>query len=184
MSIKSYILDVYAMGVEEKVSAISFQGIVNRDAPNVFCRSRFWNWPEADEKWIEWFREAKGVEFTQIENLPQLVEKLRSRIKGCVVWDPRLNQTKWIAATLAGIRDLLPIAPECIGRYGDLPIVEDLRGRWNGEMEAARWAVDNLIEKTNTDIAYSVEHCWSGCAVDSIDYVVGERGFIYSLRHG
>ncbi|HUV04936.1 MAG TPA: GxGYxYP domain-containing protein [Armatimonadota bacterium] len=184
MSIKSYILDVYTMSVEEKISAISLQGIVNRDAPNVFYRSRFWNWPEADEKWIEWFREAKGVEFTQLDNLPQLIERFRDRIKGCVVWDPRLDQTKWIAATTAGTHDLLPIAPECIGRYGDLPIVEDLRGRWNKEMEAARWAADNLIEKTNRRIAYSVEVCWSGCTVDSIDYVVRERGFIYSLRHG
>ena len=43
MSTKSYILDIFNMSIEEKVTALSFQGIVNRDAPHIFCRAHFWN---------------------------------------------------------------------------------------------------------------------------------------------
>jgi hypothetical protein len=181
---KSYVLDIYVMSVEEKITALAFQGIVNRDGPNVFYRARFWNWPDADDKWIEWFRSERGIEFTQIGALPELVRLYQDKVKGYVVWDPRLDQTKWIAVTMAGLYGLLPVAPECVGRYGDMPIVEDLRGRWDGEMDAARWSVDNLIEKTNREMMYSVEFCWSGRTVDSLDWIVGQKGFVYSLRHG
>jgi hypothetical protein len=183
-SYKSFVLDIFPMSVEEKLTALAFQGIVNRDGPNVFYRARFWNWPDADDKWIEWFQERKGVEFTKVETLPELVAKFPGKVKGCVVWDPRLDQTKWVACTLAGLEDLLPIAPECIGRYGDLPIVHDLRGRWNKELEVARWSIDNLIPRASKEVMYSVEFCWSGRTIDSIDYAVYRGAYIYSLRHG
>lgn len=172
------------MSIEEKLTALAFQGLVNRGGAKVWVRARFWNWPGADDFWMGYFGEKKGFGFTQVASLPELIELNPGVVNGLVVWDPKIDQTKWIAMIYAGLKDLLPVAPECIGRYGDLPIVEDLRGKFTKEIEAARWSADNLIPECRKDMAYSIERTWSGATIDSLDYAVQQKQFIYCLAHG
>ncbi len=180
----AHVLGIHCMSVEEKITALAFQGLANRDSASVFCKARFWNWPKADEFWIGYLAERKGFAFEEVTDLPQLVSLYPGLVKGLVVWDPRLVQTRWIAAVMSGLDCLLPVAPECIARYGDLPIVEDLRNRFSSDMDAARWSVANLQRRCNPMIGYSVERTWSGATIDSLDYAVQQRSFVYNLQHG
>lgn len=177
------VITTSGMSAEEKLSALAFQGLANRSGTNVFCRAGFWNWPPADRFWLEYFTERKGFGFVEADGLPDLVRRFPDAADGLVVWDPRLVQTRWAAVVLAGLERLVPVAPECVGRYPGLTVKEDLRGRFSSEIEAVRWAVEELLPRTSRELVTSVENAWSGPTVDSLDYAVARRSFVYSLPH-
>lgn len=179
----AHVLAIYNMSIEEKLTALAFQGLANRDGANVYLKSKFWNWPKADEFWSNYFAERKGFKFEQVESLPDLVKLYPGTAKGIVVWDPRIDQSKWVALIIASLKDCLPVAPECIDRYGELPIVEDLRGKFQNELEAARYSVKNLIGDCNKMAAYSIERTWSGATIDSLDYAVQQKMIVYCLNY-
>lgn len=178
------VLDIHAISLEEKLTALAFQGLVNRSGANVFYRARFWNWPPADDFWIEYLSANKGFAFESVESLPELIARYPGVVNGLVVWDPKLDQTKWIAMALAGVDGLLPVSPECAGRYGSLKVAEDLRGRFADDFEAVRWSVSNVLARCVRDMAYSVERTWSGATIDSLDYAAQNSAFVYCLKHG
>lgn len=181
---QAQVLDIFQMSIEEKLTALAFQGLANRGGAKIWCRARFWNWPGADDFWMGYFGEKKGFGFQQVASLPELIKLNPGVARGLVVWDPKIDQTKWIAMIYAGLKDLLPVAPECISRYGDLPIVEDLRGKFTKDMDAAQWSADNLTSECRKDMAYSIERTWSGATIDSLDYAVQQKQFVYCLDHG
>lgn len=177
-------LDISCMSDEEKLTALALQGLVNRGGPQLYYYARFWNWPEADRKWVEYLEQARGFRFTPPQGtLADLVARFRNRLRGLVVWDPRQEKTRWVALTLAGLHDLLPVAPECIERYA-LPVVEDLRGRWKARLEPVRWSLTALLPACNRHVVYSADRLWSGWSLDALDYAVRERAFCYSLKPG
>lgn len=172
------------MSIEECLTALAFQGLANRQSALVFRKAHFWNWPPADDFWMGYLAEKKGYSFQEMATLPELIAALPGVAKGLVVWDPKLSQTRWAAVNMAALGDLLPVAPECIGRYGDMPVVEDLRNRFKSEIEAARWSAKTLLPKCDPMMACSVEHTWSGATIDSIDWAVNNKAFAYCLHHG
>ena len=180
----AHILGLGPMSVEERITAFVFQGLVNRAGARVFCKAHFWNWPDSDGFWLEYLATRKGGDLREVTSLPELIRLHPAAARGLVVWDPKLDQTRWIACNMASLRDLLPVSPECVGRYGDLPVVEDLRGRFSSEIDAARWSAANLQRECNPMMGFSVEHTWSGLTIDSLDYAVQQKAFIYRLAHG
>lgn len=182
--LKAHVIDIHAMSIEDKLTVLTLQGIVNREGPYIFVESHFWNWPDADKKWLEYLSDKKGFQFERASSLAELLSIYRDKVNGLAVWDPEISWTKWIATTLAGIKNLLPVSPENIENFKDMPVVEDLRGCWNSEVEAATWAVRELVWECNRQIAYSIETTWSGWTIDSIDYAVSQRSIIYHLIHG
>ncbi len=180
---RSHLLDISGMSIEEKLTALAFQGLANRTGANVFYRTRFWNWPKSDDFWMDYLAEKKGFEFEPVSTLPELIALYPGIVKGLVVWDPKIGQTQWIAMAYSGTRDLLPVAPECVGRYGDLPVVKDLRGTFSREEEAARWSMKNVLPECTKDMVFSIERTWSGATIDSLDYAVQQKSFVYCLRH-
>ena len=178
------VLDLHTMSIEERITALAFQGLVNRGGARLFAKAHFWNWPGSDEFWMGYLGDKKGLEFEAADTLPELVAGFAGVAKGLVIWDPKVNQTRWAAVNLAASNDLLPVAPECIGRYGDLPVVENLRGRFADNMDAARWSARTLLPQCNREMGYSIEQTWSGCTIDSIDFAVQNKAFVYHLHHG
>lgn len=180
----AYVLDISRMSIEEKLTALALQGLINRDGAKVFYKARFWNWPDADDFWIDYLSRRKGYSFTQVSDLPGLLRLFPSAATGLAVWDPCREQTKFIATVLAGLRGLLPVAPECVDRFEGLEVVEDLRGKFATDFEAAQWSADTLLPECRHDMAYSVERTWSGATIDSLDYAVQQGSFVYWLQHG
>ncbi len=179
----AHVLDLGGMSVEERITALAFQGLANRAGARVFYRAHFWNWPGSDAFWIEYLARRKGFEFREVASLPELIRLHPGVARGLVTWDPGLQQTRWIACNMASVDGLLPVSPECGERYG-LPVVENLRGRFNSEIEAARWSAANLQPRCDPMMGFSIEGTWSGLTIDSLDWAVQRKAFIYHLAHG
>lgn len=57
----AHVLDIFTMSIEEKLTALAFQGLANRSGPNVFYRARFWNWPASDDFWMDYLGSRKSL---------------------------------------------------------------------------------------------------------------------------
>ncbi len=85
------------------------QGIVNRDSPQLFVRYN----TESDDFWFEkmtepgaWLSDRK---IERIGDLEGLFRRFRESVKGVVVWDESVPATSNVAATVAGVDDLLAV---------------------------------------------------------------------------
>ncbi len=89
--------------------ATCLQGIVNRETPRLFVRYN----TEPDDFWFEkmtepgaWLADRK-VE--RVGSVAELLAKFPEAVKGLVVWDERVPATSNVAATVAGVDDLLAV---------------------------------------------------------------------------
>lgn len=91
----------------------TLQGIVNRDAPLLYVRFVESGRIQVDDYWLEKFRAPGGWlanrPIQPIASLPALIGRFRDRIKGVVVYDPRVHATSNLASTIAGVEDLIAI---------------------------------------------------------------------------
>jgi hypothetical protein len=174
-------LSVHGLDLPQKLAALTVQGLANRSGPRVFTNSRFWNWPPADEHWRQYFEGSKGAQFEEIPDLKPLVARHRDLLSGAVLYDPDVLETQCLAMTLAGVRGLLPLTEALAKDFTDLPVAEDLRGRWAAEPEALRWALENLLPDCERGKAYSIDQLWSGSSIDSLDYAVMQKMFVYHV---
>lgn len=100
---------------DEMALLAALQGIVNRDAPRLYVLGvtgpgaqdldAFW-WARMAE--LGW--SVAKAKPTQAKDLNALLAMLGHRARGLVVWDPAVPATQNVAATLAGVLDLLPVA--------------------------------------------------------------------------
>ncbi len=169
---------------EEKFPLLALQGIVNREGPRVFYITNFWCWKLADERWMKYYQREKGFRFEELKSLEELIEIYQDRIKGLVISDPKVEDTKTIALTIAGLKDYLPLSPKLRRLFRSIPVREDLRGRWKDNLSARQWSCRYLLPRCKKRILYSLQGLWSGLSLDSLDYAIGNRSFIYPLRPG
>ncbi len=100
---------------DEMALLAALQGIVNRDAPRLYVLGvtgpgaqdldAFW-WARMAE--LGW--SVAKARPTQAKDLQELLGMFGHRTRGLVVWDPAVPATQNVAATLAGVLDLLPVA--------------------------------------------------------------------------
>lgn len=91
----------------------ALQGLVNREAPQLYllyCREFG---VETDLFWLDWFRGEDGwlkaAELRPLPDLDAVFAQFRSRFDGLVVYDGRVPATSAIASTAAGVERLLPV---------------------------------------------------------------------------
>jgi hypothetical protein len=172
---------IHRFDLAEKLATMTIQGLANRSGPRIFTNSRFWNWPPADEHWREYFENTKGAQFEEVGDLKALVTRHRDLIGGAVLYDPEVLESLAVAMTLAGLRGLLPLTEALAKDFPDLPVADDLRGRWSSEPEALRWALGALLPECQRGKAYSIDQLWSGPSIDSLDYAVMQKMFVYHV---
>ncbi len=119
----------------------SLQGVVNREEPRLYLLE------PAEEGARTWLADLKLP--TEMHADPfALVEKYRSSVRGLVVYDPEMPDSVNVATTLAGLKDALVASPEIAGRLGagagGIPVLDDLRGRFESRLEAYTWQFENL----------------------------------------
>ncbi len=146
-----------AAAYDEAVAVATVQGLLNRDAPQVYLfsavnpRPQYW-WDRFSRPggWLASRRAAP------VADLDGLVRRAGAKLRGAVVWDPAVPATVNVATTLAGVRDAIVLSPELAARHladWRLPVLEDLRGRFTGaetgsrKNDAYRWAVRELLAK-------------------------------------
>lgn len=118
--------------------AVSLQGIVNREAPRLYFKffdvDRFWRETiDAESNWL------RGRPEETIETLDELLCTFGGEVGGWVIYDERVPATSAVAATLAGVEDLLVL------RHDSMP--HSLHVRFTGvdapvDLPVRRWLLE------------------------------------------
>ena len=101
--------DVLRRHYDEVLLVTCLQAIVNRNEPRLFVRYN----QAPDDFWFEKMREPgawmSGRSVVRISGLDKLLAFFPNAAKGLVIWDERVPATSNVAATIAGVEDLLAV---------------------------------------------------------------------------
>ncbi len=198
-------LDVSNFSFADQITAATLQGLVNREQPALFLDYGIYDDPNArrtnedtmpEDIWRSKFRQYLGnqdrfnldgyrqfysIDTQESDNLNEVVRSFLPIIKGVVVWDPTIEDSINIAVMYASLEDLLPIPPDRIDWAAqlDLPVVHDLRNRWQDRVSLYQWALEHLQPRCSSEKLASIEPGWY--RPEFLDYAVKEKMFVYSL---
>jgi hypothetical protein len=135
------VADLTKLNGTDQALLTTLQGIVNRRQP------RIWTLLAADgtdQTWLDTVRLPQR----SVEDPLSLVERYRQELSGAVVYDIDVPDSVNVATTLAGLRDAV-IATSEQAESLQLTIVDDLRGRFSGPVDAYTWQLANLWPRCN-----------------------------------
>ena len=160
------IVDLSQCDTADRLLATSLQGIANRNeaGPRVFLLSN-----ERDSEWLDYCLRLSPGETARVSP-KELLELLRSNVKGQVLYSPSQPWTLDLATTAAGLHDLV-ISPVDL----NLPTSFDFRNRWASAAEAYRWAMGTLLPHCDKNSAVMLP---AGC-VTLRDFAVQRRLFVF-----
>lgn len=144
---RRYILvDARCLSTDERILLASLQGTLNRHGPIIYGIFD----PAWDSDWVLWYAEYgfEGQRWTLDDALAPLLPETA----GAVLYDPELFCTVGIAASMAAEHEGIVCSPWAAMRLGVCDLLDDLRGRWKSEMEAYRWAMENVFPRCAKDI--------------------------------
>jgi hypothetical protein len=106
---------------ENKLIAMTIAGIVNREAPRLYMLNVYetWSYNQTDEMWRDIYAADGGVNFTNINNINDLVQHFSSDLRGAITYDPALTygnftgqNFRWqaeVAAMISGLSNCIPL---------------------------------------------------------------------------
>lgn len=170
-------------GWVNQVTMYALQGLVNRQGPRLMYDTQFWNWKPADRTWRDYYAREKGIEFETLDDMYAVIDRFRDDFRGLIVHDPAVEQSIYVACTLAGIEGLLPVKPDVARRlktaYPELEVVHDLVGRWHDEFAPLDFALDELMPRCTPGTIHSVDNLWTGMSIHTLDYSIGRGAFVF-----
>jgi hypothetical protein len=184
---------------DEAMAAACLQGIVNREGPRLYilssvnARPRYWLEILSQDR--NWLANRTPVAVSGLDRLIGLAGK---RLKGAVIWDPEVPATINVATTIAGVRSGVVLSPELAEQYlpkWNLPVLEDLRGRFDGaesgskKNDAYRWAIREYFAKglCSSNLVCLFEDACATRSAGNVGYVVTRdwsvknRAFVFDL---
>lgn len=191
--------DTTADAYDEAVTVACIQGILNRDATQLYLLSETYERPaywldtlSASGKWLG------KKERTPVATLDELVSLAGKQIKGAIIWDPEVPASLNVATTLAGLEDGIVMSPKQADLYlanWKLPIIKDFRGMFTGnetgskKNDAYRWAIREFLETGRCDPhwlclyedAYMTRKKGDVSYVVTRDWPVRNKSFVYDL---
>ena len=163
------VCDLQTERPDARLLLLGLQGLVNRKQPRLYCLS-----VATDAFWLQQMRECGHIAGTVAATRQEVLARFRDAYQGVVITDPGLPASKNVATMLAGVKDGLIASPRLAGELG-LPVLEDLRGRWQTSAEAYRWAFDHLWPRLNHHV---IACLWPG-HLGLRDYLVANRVFLF-----
>lgn len=184
---------------DESLAVACIQGIINRESPQIYVLSTGNARPQY---WLDIFSKDKawlaGRETVALLDLDALVALAGDRLKGGIIWDPGVPATINLATTIAGVKDAVVLSPELADQVlskWKLPVLEDLRGRFNGsesgssKNDAYRWAIREYLAKglCSSHLLCLFEDSSQMRNIGGVSYVVtrdwavGNRAFVFDL---
>ena len=163
------IVDLRGRLPDEQLMVFTLQGIVNRSRPRIYCLFN-----PTDELWLDWMIKRGWIKRTTKVGPPELLRRFGDEVKGMVIYDPRLPASKNVATMIAAVENGVVLSPRLAERF-KLPVLADLRGRWGKDVDAYRWAFDNLWDKLN----HHLIACSHPDHLGLRDYLVQNRAFIF-----
>ncbi len=141
-----YAVDIRNCNPDELQTFVILQGLVNRKRPRLYLIST-----EHCESWLQYYREAYGIE-NQIFGSPYtLLEVFRDEIGGYRIYDQENLHTMNLASSMSRLDNLLPVHPslESQMQIAGLQCKDDLRGKFHDRFEVYRWSIDNLLNSSS-----------------------------------
>jgi hypothetical protein len=135
------VADLTKLNGGDQALLITLQGIVNRRQPRIWTLLAT---DGTDQSWLETLRLPQRA----VDDPLSLVERYRQEFSGAVVYDIDVPDSVNVATTLAGLRDAVIATPEQAESL-QLTIVDDLRGRFSGPVDAYTWQLANLWPRCN-----------------------------------
>ena len=170
-------------GWKNQVMMYALQGLVNRKGTRLMYDTRFWNWQLADTTWRDYYAKTKGFEFETLTDMYEVIDRFRGDIRGLVVHDPDVEQSLYVACTLAGLEDLLPVKPDLAekltAKYPDLKIAHNLVGRWQDEYAPLDFGIDELMPRCHRGQIHSVDNLWTGMSIHTLDLSIARRAYVF-----
>jgi hypothetical protein len=127
----------------------SLQGLVNRDEPHLYVVRTGANGKAGmqEDHWLDYYRATFDLPVEELADLDAFMERYAGYAQGYVLFDNEdVVQTQNVAITRCGLEGVLPVAPDqehFMQRYG-IKKVDDLRGKFHDNWDAAEWIIDNL----------------------------------------
>ena len=145
-----------------------------------------------DDRWLQLYSTLYDISYFTAPDVAWLFAHFREELQGIVLYDDQVDGSRYVALTIAGIDDLLPINEGLYRAYGetfaelDLPVLIDLRVQFESSVQAYDWALEHVMPRANRSYAHAVngvvEGVTAGCGPFAwFDWVVGHRGFIFNL---
>jgi hypothetical protein len=128
--------DLTALDGNQQGLLVSLQGIVNRTRPRLYF---YWG---SDPTNLEWLKTIR-VPYTLTTEPWSLFDRYRSEVCGAIVYDPDLPDTINLATTLAGVHNAV-IATADLAKQYQLPVLEDLRGRFSNKIAMYQYALNTV----------------------------------------
>lgn len=132
---------IESLSGDRQVLLTTLQGIINRREPRIYLLIAGDN---TDQVWLD----TSKVPYTKVSDPLSLVTKYREEIQGAIVYDPGVPDTINVATSLAGLQNAVIATADLAAQY-KLPIVEDLRGRFNNKFDAYNWLVNTYWPSLN-----------------------------------
>jgi hypothetical protein len=200
-----YFIDCSTLDFADRLTCTSLQGLLNQSGPLVYLDYGFYDKLSDrttneefidDELWfgkyrpmvgkqdarnLDYYRSRYKLTIEQISDFRELIRVHRSSFKGAVLWDDALPETISIAMMLSGLDNLIIISPKQAKWAAEigLPIVEDLRERWQDRLDLYCWALENLFVRCKPGYVACLEPGWAH--PEFFDYAIQNKIFTYSL---
>ena len=166
----------------------TLQGIVNRVRPRIYLVEAHQSGSE-DLSWLN----SLNVPYTMHRDPWDIVQMYRRFIKGVIIYDPHLMDTINVATTMAGLYDGVVASPVLAQKLTaapyNLPIIQDLRGKFATNLAANLWQIQNLWPSTThrmliglspgADYKYTCYICNPASFLR--DYAVANRAMVFWL---
>ena len=163
--------DVSADDQPTRVALACVQGLVNRERPRLYLI-----YSPHDEQWLQWYQERGyvGPRLRRVDGSAELVDLFRDSLAGAILVDERhLNLGTMLASLERGI-----VCTEQQAAAWRLPVIADLRGRWQTDAEAYRWAFGELWPRMRHDVLC---HGHPKRSAQQTDYLVAQRVFTFFI---
>ena len=197
-SLKPWVWNVstgVAGNYEASALVFTLQGLANRNTPQLFLNTGAmdFDYPQSDVMWMDYLSKKYNAVFRRIEgDLCELVATFFPHAFDGIVLYNSDTFSVYVAMTIAGQRDLLPVSVRIRNTTSclrSLPIKVDLTKNpaLNSKLNATKWAMDHFLATASDKVLFNSDHypnANGGMAegvIMSVDYAIAERAFVMDL---
>ncbi len=168
------LIEIVSLTNDDRLTATTLQGIVNAGPKSRIYYHIAEN--TNDRFWLNYMQEKGYIKNVSEITLDQALEKYSSYFDSVIVYDPDLKASINIATMMCSLKNAIVVSPQNAVKFKDKEII-DLAGRWQSNIEAYKWAWQNLWPDMNQDVLCCYHP--TACKHQMRDYLVRNRIFTF-----
>ncbi|MBD3181115.1 hypothetical protein GF312_02415 [Candidatus Poribacteria bacterium] len=138
------LVDTRGLSPQVRIALACLQGLTSREKPQIWLHMS-----NRDPQWLDWHREKGYIDgYNKVDDLPSLFHKFKNAYRGAIIPDPELYRGELLAANIASCENLIIATPELVQEL-NIPVIMDLRERFNTYADGMEWVWDNYRDQLN-----------------------------------